>query len=108
MSGNLTLERKSLITKITFQKRFPQYIGEIRNIWVHKKHQSSTRGDVSQTRYSFNQRYSFSTNVWELKSKIKILSEQGRMLYMKCILEVQSHVQIVKGREISLFFVLTC
>jgi hypothetical protein len=47
-------------------------------------------------------------NVWELKSKIKILLEQGRMLYMKCILEVQSHVQIVKGREISLFFVLTC
>lgn len=67
MSGNLTLEKKSLSVKITFQKWYPQYIGKIKSVWMHKKHQSSTRGDASQTRYTFNQRYSVSTNVWELK-----------------------------------------
>lgn len=67
MSGDLTLEKKSLSAKITFQKQYPQYIGEIRSIWMHKKHQNSIRGDASQTRYTFNQRYSVSTNVWEFK-----------------------------------------
>jgi hypothetical protein len=36
MSGDLTLEKKSLSAKITFQKRYPQYIGEIRSVWMHK------------------------------------------------------------------------
>jgi hypothetical protein len=40
MSGDNTLEKKSLSAKITFQKRYPQYIGEISSVWMHKKHQS--------------------------------------------------------------------